>query len=202
MNSSFGKFAGLLAMLAGVAGFLYSLSFIVIARSSPALGTELSALFLLIGGLLSSAALIALYKRFEANDSGAALWALVLGVASALGAAIHGGYDLANALNPPDSNLPSLASLPSQIDPRGLLTFGVAGIAIFIFAWLIVRGGSFPKAFGYLGYVVGILLIVIFLGRLIILDATSIVIVAPALLTGFILNPIWYLWLGIELRKS
>lgn len=196
------KFAGTLAILAGVVGFLYSLSFIVISRSNATLGGMLSALFLLAGGVLSSAALVGLYKRFEASDAGFALWALVIGVAGALGAAVHGGYDLANALNPPDSNVVSLASLPSAVDPRGLLTFGVAGLGALVFSWMIARGsGGLPQSLGTLGVILGILLIVIYLGRLVILDATSPLIVVPALLTGFVINPAWYVWLGLRLRR-
>jgi hypothetical protein len=202
MNTpSFQKFAGLLAIAAGIAGFLYSLSFIVISRSAPELGVTLSGLFLMAGGLFSSAALVALYKRFEASDEGFALWALVLGIGSTFGATVHGAYDLANALNPPASNLPSLADLPNQVDPRGLFTFGVAGLAILVFSWLINSSRALPKNFAYMGFMLGVLLIVIYLGRLIILDATSPVIVIPALLTGFVISPVWYIWLGIHLRR-
>jgi hypothetical protein len=197
------KFAGTLAILAGIVGFLYSLSFIVISRSDAALGGTLSALFLLLGGLLSSAVLVGLYKRFEAADAGFALWALVIGVAGALGAAVHGGYDLANALNPPDSNVVSLASLPSAVDPRGLLTFGMAGLGALVFSWIIMREDTgFPRSLGTLGIILGVLLIVIYLGRLIILSATSPLIVVPALLTGFVINPVWYVWLGVQMRRT
>jgi hypothetical protein len=202
MNATgFSRFAGLLAIAAGVVGFLYSLSFIVIAQNSPELGATLSGLFLLLGGLLSSAALVALYKHLEGTDSGFALWALVLGVGSTLGAAIHGGYDLANAINPPDTSFVNLASYPNQVDPRGLLTFGAAGLSVLVFSWLISRSADFPRTFGTLGYVLGVLLIVVYLARLIILDATSPVIVMPAVLTGFVVSPIWYIWLGLSLRR-
>jgi hypothetical protein len=184
-----------------VVGFLYSVSFIVVARSSPELGASLSAFFLLLGGLLTSGVIVGLYKRFEAADNGYALWALVLGIGAALGAAVHGGYDLANAFNPPTSNLPALADLPNPVDPRGLLTFGLAGMSAIVFALVIVRKGGLPKTLGYLGCLLGILLIVIYLGRLIILDATSLAIVIPALLTGFVINPLWYIWLGLRLRR-
>jgi hypothetical protein len=196
------KFAGTLAVLAGVFGFLYSLSFIVISRSSPELGGTLSALFLLLGGILTSAVLVALYKHLESVDAGFALWALVIGVAGALGAAVHGGYDLANALNPPASNVLGLADLPNQVDPRGLLTFGVAGLGALVFSWIIMREDTgFPRTLGTLGVILGILLIVIYLGRLIILSATNPIIVVPALLTGFVINPVWYVWLGLRLRR-
>ncbi len=201
-STSFEKFAGLCAILAGLIGFLYSLAFIVISRSAPAAGGLLSALFLMLGGLLATAALAGVYQRLRETDAAFALWALLLGLTGAIGSTIHGGYDLANAINPPDASVSSLANLPNPIDPRGLLTFGVAGIALFVVAWLIGRGGQFPKGLGSLGYLLAILLVVVYLGRLIVLDATSLVIVAPALLAGFLVNPIWYIWLGLTLWRG
>jgi hypothetical protein len=41
-----------------------------------------------------------------------------------------------------------------------------------------------------------VLLVVLCLGRLLILDPANLLIVIPALLTGFLLNPLWYVWLG------
>jgi hypothetical protein len=201
-TAAFEQFAGICAILAGIAGFLYSLAFIVLAHNTPNTGALLSALFLTLGGLLSTTALCGLYRCAREVDGGFALLALVLGVTAAMGSALHGGYDLANALNPPDVNVPNLANLPSQVDPRGLLTFGVAGISLFIFAGLINRGGQLPKGLGTLAYLLAALLIIVYLGRLIILDATSLIILIPAALTGFVINPIWYIWLGVALRRK
>jgi hypothetical protein len=187
MKTSFEKFAGWSAILAGISGFLYSISFIVL-RSGL-----LSALFLMLGGLFSAAALTALYQRVRVTESGFALFGFFLSLSAALGSAIHGGYDLANAIHPPAS--PS-AGLPNAIDPRGLLTFGVAGLGLFILSWLVTQNLSFPKGLAYLGYLSAALMIVLYLGRLIILDATNLAIVVPALLEGFIVNPLWYVWLG------
>jgi len=201
-SASYERFAGVFAILAGVAGFLYSLAFIVIARSSPQLGGLVSALFLALGGLLTTAVVVAVYSRLRATDESFALWALVLGIIGAGGSAVHGGYDLANAINAPDTIPAALANLPSQLDPRGLLTFGVAGLGILVVSWLIVRGGQFPKNLGYLGYLLGILLVVIYLARLIILDPTNPLVVAAVLPTGFIINPVWYIWLGLTLQRG
>jgi hypothetical protein len=102
-------------------------------------------------------------------------------------------------LNPPaTANL----DLPSQIDPRGMLTFGIAGLGLWVVAWLMLRGGQFPRPLGYLGYVTALLLIVVYLARLIVLDATSPLVLAPAVLAGFIANPIWYVWLGLTLWRK
>lgn len=193
MKTAFEKFAGWGAVLAGLSGFLYSISFIVLQNNL------LSALFLLLGGLFSASALTALYQRLRDTESGFALLGLLLTLSAALGSAIHGGYDLANALHPPAS---INTDLPNPIDPRGLLTFGVSGLGLFLFSWLMSQDMKFSKGLAYLGYLSAILMIVLYLGRLIILQATSLVIVIPALLEGFLVNPIWYIWLGLTLLRG
>lgn len=192
-NRSFERFAGLLAISAGTVGFLYTIAFIVLQSNL------LSGLFLMLGGLLSTSALVALYKRLQEMDAGFALWALLLGITGSLGSAIHGGYDLAIAISPPSS---APADLPSQIDPRGLLTFGVTGVALFVLAWLMGRGGGFSKGLSYLGYVLALLMVILYLGRLIVLAPTNPVILVPAVLTGFLVNPSWYIWLGFTLWRG
>lgn len=193
MKNSFEKFAGWSAILAGVSGLLYSVAFIVLQNNL------LSALFLMLGGLFSTAALTGLYHRLRATDSGFALLGLLLSLSAALGSAIHGGYDLANALHPPAS---INVDLPNPVNPRGLLTFGIAGIGIFLFSWLMNQEMKFSKGLVYLGILSSILMIILYLGRLIVLQATSLVIVIPALLEGFIVNPIWYIWLGLTLMRN
>src|SRR6185503_5865816 len=133
MNPSFEKFAGWGAVLAGISGFLYSISFIVLQNDL------LSALFLMLGGLFSTAALTALYQRLRATESGFALLGLLLSLTGVLGAAIHGGYDLANALHPPAS---TDTGLPNAVDPRGLLTFGVLGLGLFLLVWVMTQTTS------------------------------------------------------------
>ena len=191
------RLAGLCAILAGISGFLYSISFVFLKNGL------LIALFLLLGGLLATVALTALYSRVQTVDATLARLAWILGIAGALGAAIHGGYDLANAIHPPAQNFAlAIASLPSSIDPRGLLTFGVAGLGLLGFAWLMGHSASFSSAMSYLTYLLGVLLIVLFLGRLIILDAKNPLIAIVGSLSGFIVNPLWYLWLGTTLSRS
>jgi hypothetical protein len=83
-----------------------------------------------------------------------------------------------------------------------VLTFLIGGIGLFVIAWLIGRNERFPKMLSYLGYLAAVLLIILYLGRLIIYTPTNPVILIPALLSGFLVNPIWYIWLGISLWGS
>ncbi|HEY1297291.1 MAG TPA: hypothetical protein VGJ60_29785 [Chloroflexota bacterium] len=193
VSNPFQRFGGVCGVLAGVGTLGYAIAFILLAN------VLLSSLALLATGLLGTVVLVALYERVRGTDASFALWALVLGLAGALGAALHGGFDLAGALHPYAIADPNA---PSAIDPRGLLTFGASGIGLGVLAWLIVRGNDLPRGVGYLGYLVAALQIFLYLGRLIVLDATSPVIVVPALLAGFIVTPIWYAWLGVSLFRG
>src|SRR5919204_2121366 len=192
-SSAYERFAGICAILAGGLTLLYSVSFIILVNE------PLSSFCLLANGLLSTAVLVALYERVRATDASFALWGLLLGLAGSIGSALHGGYDLAAVLH---EHAPVDPNLPSAMDPRGLLTFGVTGIGLWVFAWLIALGGQLPKGLAYLAYVVAALEIVLYLGRLIVYDARNPLIVFPALLTGFIATPVWYIWLGVSLWRG
>ena len=63
----------------------------------------------------------------------------MLALAGALGAALHGAYDLANLANPPEA---LATDLPSASDPRGFGTFALSGLALGITGCLILRGGG------------------------------------------------------------
>src|SRR5439155_1658755 len=79
-----------------------------------------------------------------------------------------------------------ISNLPNAVDPRGLMTFAVSGVATLVAAWLIVKGGTFPRRLGYLGAVTGMLLILVYLGRLIILNPKNPAVLTAAILTGFV----------------
>ena len=79
--------AGLAALAAAVVGLLYSVSFVVVSRLSAPAGGFLSALFLLVGGLLTIVALAGVYDRRREALPALALLVVVVGSAGALGAA-------------------------------------------------------------------------------------------------------------------
>jgi hypothetical protein len=192
-SSAYERFAGVCAVLVGALTLLYSISFIILINE------PLSSFCLLANGLLASVVLVALYERLRSTDASFALWALLLGLAGGVGSALHGGYDLAAVLHQHAAVDPNL---PSAMDPRGLLTFGVTGLAMWVFAWLILRSGQLPKTLGYLGYLVAALQIILYVGRLIVFDAKNPVIVIPALVAGFLATPVFFIWLGVSLWRG
>jgi hypothetical protein len=196
--STFERSSGYCAIVVGIAGFLYSVAFVLNLRGIASLG-GLVAFFLLVGAIMSVQALAAVYRRTREVDAGFALAALLFGFAGATAAALHGGYDLANVFHPPTS---APTDFPSPMDPRGLGTFGLAGLAILTFARLIQRGAVLPRPLATLGYVSGALLVLTYLGRLIVLDPNSPLILAPAAVEGLIVNPLWYVWLGLALIRG
>jgi hypothetical protein len=189
--------ASVAAFLTAGCGLLYSISFVVLTRVSPSLGTGLSATFLMLGGLLGTAALVGLYERLRGSAGTYVVWVLGVGMAGAFAAVLHGGYDLANVFHPPGGT----SNLPSAVDPRGLGTFGLSGLALLGFS-LLMRGTSELRGLRILGMLSGILLVLIYLARLIILNASNPVVLGLAAVEGLIVNPLWYVWLGIALRRA
>jgi hypothetical protein len=195
--------AGSAAIVAGIAGIVYSVAFLggVVAGWAPQPGIIVASIALMLGALLSVAVLVAVYRRLDGDPAAVGLVGLVLVATAAAGAVAHGGYDLANAINPPVSDVLAQANLPNPVDPRGLMTFGLSGLGLLVLSLLGRRAAALPDRLATLGAVVGALLVIVYLGRLVILIPTNPLVAGPAALTGLILSPAFYVWLGLELRR-
>jgi len=193
MSASYQKFSGLLGIVTGLAGLLY-LGFFVALKNPAALPAALS---LLVVGICGSAVIVALYQLVRKVDEGFALWGLLLGIAGAGGAAIHSAFDVASNLHPPATPF----DYASPIDPRGFLTFAVAGLGAIVVSWLILRGSVLPRAVGYLGIVAGLLLIALYVAYLVLLNATDPLVLGLVLISG-IVQPVWYLSVGWSLLQG
>ncbi|MDQ3822312.1 MAG: hypothetical protein M3321_03625 [Actinomycetota bacterium] len=189
---AFERDGGLAAIGVAVAGLLYALAFVIFDDELT------SGLFLLLTGLLTIVAITAAYLHVRGVEPGFALLALLLGAIGGAGAAAHGGWDLAYEI---ESEAPGPA-VPNFVDPRGLLTFGFTGLAVLLIAWLASRGGVLPARLALLGYALGALLVLLYLARLIVVDSDNPLVAIPALLSGFLAGPAWWLWLGLELRRA
>lgn len=185
-DERFDRLAGACAIGAAVLALVYSVAFVVLRQ--PLLYSAA----LLAGSLLSTVAVFAVYERVR--DAGSlARVGIVLGIAGLLGAAVHGAFDLAVAIHPEEAGS---GGGPFPVDPRGFLTFGLTGLGVLLLSWAGLGLARLPRGLLYLGLVFGALLMVIYLARLIILTATNPLVAGPAALTGLIVGPLWYAWIG------
>jgi hypothetical protein len=194
---SYDRFAGLAALGVAAGGLAYSIAFTVSLENDARFWLYVQALALLAGGVLATAVFVGLYERLRAAGAAYALWALVLGLVGAFGSTLHGGHDLANLANEPEI----ATSGPSYVDPRGLGTFALTGIAILVFSLLGLHAGMLARGLVYLGVLAAALLIWVYVGRLVILDPKSAGVLPFAVVLGFVVNPAWYACLGLWLRR-
>jgi hypothetical protein len=197
VSRPFDKFAGISAILAAGVSVLYGVFFALALRGSETTATP-SAVLLMVSGLLGIVVVCALYLLFKNLDAGFALLAVVLGVLGAGGAFVHGAYDLSTLVGPGEV----VATGVNAIDPRGVLVFGISALSVLIFARLIVIGTRLPLKLGWIGYGLAGLLLLLYLGRLLVLDPSQPVLRLSAILAGFVLNPLWNLWIGVELLRG
>lgn len=195
MTRTFERFAGTCGILVGVGGLAYGLLFGWIVFGAGR-AVDITWLTLgLVGALLATAVSVALYYRLRETDRGFALLALLLGLAASLGQLENSALGLGNALTP------ELGGLPP--DPYGVFRFGLTGVALLIVGWLILRGAALPRGLGWLAVVGGVLLVLVYAGRLTgVIDPATKVTVLPPVLYGIVIHPVFYVWLGVELRRA
>ena len=205
MNRSFERFGGLSAMIVGALSILYALFFLVIARQNESLGTTGSWIILAVSGVFSSAAFVALYQRLRPAAEGFALWVLALGLFSSFATLMHGGYQALSLITLASAGAEQRAAIelvrmaPSQIDPAGLGTFGVIGLASLVTGLIIIIGGRLPRALGYLAVGNAVLLMTLFFASA--ANAQTLILLSGGL-TSVIVGPIFWIWLGRELRRE
>ena len=189
MGATYLRFSSGCAYLAAVVGLGYSVVFVATKDDDTRFGEGLEGALLLTGGLLAVAVGAALYQRVRERDAGFALLALLLATGGGFGAAIHGAYQLALAVDDAVED----DALPNVVDPRGFLTFGVTAAAVALFAWLL--GGRLRQV----GFVFALLLAILWIGRLVGGDADDVALLVPAALAGLVANPLWYVLVGRQL---
>jgi len=110
-------------------------------------------------------------------------------------AVAHAGYAISSESN-------RTADVVSQADPRGLATFGITGLALLAFAVVIRRAGVLAPGLGTLGIVFGVLLVLTYLGRLVVVDPNNLALLGVAAIAGLVVHPWWWSWLALALRRS
>jgi drug/metabolite transporter (DMT)-like permease len=199
VTPTFRRFAGAAALLAAGVSVVYTVTFALYVHDGSDWAHWASAIALTISGLVVTPVFIALHSRLRDAEPEFSMLALVIGVFGALGATIHGAFDVANLAKP----LPGSSSdLPSHIDPRGFLTFAFTGVALALFGWLAARTARLPKQLWPVGALAALMLLVVYFGRLISFDPHRSYIKYTAALAGVLVLPVFYLLVARALLTS
>jgi hypothetical protein len=191
MSTSFARFAGWCAILAGAAALAYSVTFAVVVQNGDRWAQWASTLVLATGAIVALPVVVALFLVVRVVDEGFATLGLIVGVIGAAGTLLHATFDLGVLANDPGQTF----AFPSPTDPRGFATFLLAGATIVIFSTLLARVGA-PRGLVRLGWATAVLLAWVWIGRLTALDPKE-PWVAPAVVgSGFIGVPLWYIGVG------
>ena len=102
-----------------------------------------------------------------------------------------------------DAAIKAALAVPGAIqglfDPQGWLRFGVVGLWVLVVSLLALRGSLWPKLLTYVGISGGIAYVLVVPGQAFQLQ---LLIAIVAGIGGVVLIPVWYIWLGLRLRKA
>jgi hypothetical protein len=165
---------------------LYAVVYLGLVRPDPT-NTTASAFangFIGLSGILATFAVVAVGDKV---GGAAGRWIRVVGVGWALLSAAHGVF----------SAVSDIQGLPtgdlSATDPRGLATFGLAGLWSIVLGLTIRSGTSFPRGLGLVALVNGVDLLALFFATA--TGAGALVLVTGGL-ASVILGPLQWAWIG------
>lgn len=188
-----------MAYLSAVIALAYSLSFGYYVQEGDRWAQYTSSGLLMAGGLVGLPVLVALYLRVRRVDEGFAIIALIVAAAAALGSVLHGAHDVAVFANPEvatgDGNYPNFT------DPRGFSTFVLFGLGMIILA-AMCRRARFPSAIPVIGAATGVLTVIVYIGRVTVLDPKRWWVAIAAVGSGVIGVPLWNVLVGRALRSD
>ena len=199
MNSTaFNRTAIAAAYLSGAIALAYSLTFGYYVREGANWAHYTASGLLVAGGLVGLPVLVALYQRLRAGDEGFALIALLIAAAAAFGSVLHGAHDVAVFANPDQSG--SATAYPNFTDPRGFATFALFGLGLVVLS-LLVRSVGFRAGTSAVGALTGVSTIVVYIGRVTVLDPQRWWVAIAAIASGVVGLPLWNVLVARDLAR-
>jgi hypothetical protein len=191
IDRPFSRRAGFQAYLIAAFSLVYAVVFLGFVRNHPENVQAAALAWALIAGAGLAATVTT--TSTAARIGGVARWWLTaMGVGYGLLSAAHGTF----AAVAVEQGI--AASDLSPTDPRGLSTFGLAGLWALTLGLEIVAGnGALPRNLGWLAIVSGIDLIVLYVAT--VAQADTLILVSGGL-ASVILVPAFWIWTGRVLR--
>lgn len=221
-EGTYQKFAGVAAFVVALSSLCYGINFLFLipaaqkqlAHTGASLtsfaaeptGRQIASLLLALGGLAATAAIVGVYRRLREVHETWALWSLLIGFTYGILTTIYGIslavlfpilsdlYIHGNAAT--QASVLVAGSLPSPLDPFGFTKFALSGLWLLITGMLMLRSRFFPRPLGYLTFIAGIGILLLFIGNV---TNTSALILSTGLPGSAIIGPLFWLWVGYTL---
>ena len=161
-----------------------------------------------LGSLLGIAAVLAISERVRSVNEGWVRWTSTLAI---IGFAVNAIDSFRRiALDPAratayvkgDAAIRAALTVPSAqpgLDPQAWLRLGAVGLWVLVVSLLALRVDIWPKPLTYLGIAVTIVYWLIVASNFLQIQLFTAIVAGVGLV---ILTPIWYIWLGLRLRKA
>ena len=191
IDRAFSRRAGVQAYLIAAFSLVYAVVFLGFVRNHPE-NTQAAALAWALIAAAGLAATITTTSAAARIAGDARWWLTAIGVGYGLLSAAHGTFAavaIQQSIAAPDL---------SPTDPRGLATFGLAGLwALTLGLETVAGNGTLPRNLGWLAIVCGIDLIVLYVATI---AAVEGLILVSGGLASVILVPAFWIWTGRILR--
>jgi hypothetical protein len=192
-DRSFVRFGGLAAMLVALTSWAAVLAYAGIVQPDGAgPGLQIFPFLYALVAFWALFAIVAVYYRVRSVGEAWAFFATLVGIAAAGGTMVAAMYEVANLRqNPPLVGV-------SPTNPLGVVSFGLTGLW-FLIANLLLWRTTTPRVLVLLGFVAAADL---FAGFVAGLSENAGVVYLASLIAGAIGGPIYWLWLGRQLRRD
>jgi len=192
-DRSFVRFGGLAAILLALTSWAAVLAYGALVEPGDArLGLQVVQFLYALIAFWALFAIVAVYYRVRSVGEAWAFFATLVGVAAAVGTMVAAMYEVANL------RLAPLTVAASPANPLGVMSFGLTGLWFLVANRLLWRTTT-PRVLVLLGFVTAA---VLFWGFLAGLSENSGIVYLAALFAGALGAPIYWLWLGRQLRRD
>lgn len=161
-----------------------------------------------LGSLFAIAAVLAIAASVRSANAGWVMWTTTLAI---IGTAVNAVDAIrrvsldparATAYVQGDAAVKAALTVPGAlqgVDPQAWLKAGVFGVWVLVVSLLALRGGTWPKVLAFVGIGVAIVAWLTVVGEV---AQTQSLFVILAGAGGIIVIPLWYIWLGLRLRRT
>jgi hypothetical protein len=199
-DRSFVRFGGLAGILLALTSWAAALTYYGTNATETLVGVETYHLLHALIAVWALFAIVAVHWVARTHGEAWSFFATLVGVIAAVATIMSSLYPVAyvrDVLARPIDVTRPLPEPTSATDPLNVMTFGLTGLW-FLIANLLFWRGPLPRRLALLGLAVAAVLL---FGFVVALSAQASLVTYAAVIAGAVGGPLYWLWLGIRLRR-